>query len=304
MNRDRTLLEVFEQRYLPIRLLGCSDHCKAQYRWNIAHYGDYLGRSATLADLRDTRISAFLESLLTKGKAIATVNTVRKQLVSLWRFCAERRLTKRFPQVRRMVEPDRVPEAFTVEQLGTLIYACSQEKGEYAGIPASKWLLGIHYVWWDTAERRGATLQIRRADVDLGRATILVRAEHRKGKKRDRLYRVESDTVERLRDIWLPERELLFPYPFHFTTFYNRYKRMLKFYGLPTGRRWGPHAIRRSHASYLKKMGGDPQASLDHANPATTLLYLDPSIVDAAPPSSLLPRLVMSPPIDPPPQAA
>lgn len=296
MIRDKKLSEVFEERYLPVRLLGCSASCKNQYRWNIRRFGRFLGHEATLLDLRNTAVSRFLESLKDDGLADATVNTVRKQLVSLWRFCAERRYVKRFPQVRRLREPEREVTAFTVEQLGRLLRVCAAQPGDYCGVPASGWLLGIHHVWWDTGERRGATLKIRRADVDLDAATILVPAEFRKWRTRDRLYEIQPDTVELLRRIWLPERELMFPYPFHFTTFYNRYKKMLVAAGLPTGRRWGPHAIRRSHASYLKLAGGDPQASLDHENAKTTRLYLSPSITREVVPSSLLPRLKIAPP--------
>lgn len=295
MIRDTKLIDLFEKRYLPIRLLGCSASCKSQYRSNIRRFGRFLGHEATLRDLRNTSLSAFLESLHSDGLSDATVNTVRKQLVCLWRFAAERRYVKRFPQVRRLREPERVPTAFTVDQLATLLKGCLAQRGDYCGIPAHRWLLAIHFVWWDTAERRGATLKIRRADVNLDAGTILVRAEYRKHRTRDRLYVIQPDTVDLIRAIWLPERELLFPYPYHFTTFYNRYKRMLKAAGLPTGRRWGPHAIRRSHASYLKLFGGDPQASLDHEHAKTTKLYLAPEITGDIAPSSLLPRLKLPP---------
>jgi integrase len=51
------------------------------------------------------------------------------------------------------------------------------------------------------------------------------------------------------------------------TTLYCHLNRLLTRAGLPVDRKHKFHCMRRSHASYLTRAGGDAQDSLDHGDP-------------------------------------
>jgi integrase len=117
---------------------------------------------------------------------------------------------------------------------------------------------------------------------------LTVKAESRKGKRRDKSWRLSRETLALLDEIREPTRELIFPWPHNHATIYNRYRRLLKRAGLPHDRYRLFHCIRKSSASHLLAAGGNPTEHLGHADAATTRVYMVPSIVETASASDLL----------------
>lgn len=67
----------------------------------------------------------------------------------------------------------------------------------------------------------------------------------------------------------------------HRTTLYHHLNQILLAAGIPADRRHKFHCMRRSHASWLHRAGGDATASLGHSDPAITRkFYLDRRITD------------------------
>lgn len=184
-----------------------------------------------------------------------------------------------WPDVKPDVEPERVPRAWTVDQVARLLAACDAEPGELSGVPAGIWWRGLHLVAWDTGERIGAIRDLLWHHLDLYGRHVLVPAELRKGKRRDRLYKIAPDTVAVLSEMRSPPREKIFPWPYCRTYLWDRYDRILRRAGLPTDRTAKFHCLRRSVASHYEAAGGNATELLGHSTRSVTLAYLDPRIV-------------------------
>lgn len=281
------LLDFFETVYDPLRLRGKSELTRHHYRVQIRHFHRYLRRAPTLADLTDDGVARFL-SWFRKGRSPATVNKARNCLLAMWRLAARKTLVAVWPDVAPEPEPERVPRAWMPEELTKLFGACQLEEGEVGGVPAAKWFRCIHLCMWDTAERVHAVMALRWSDVDLANGWVIVPAEARKGKHRDKAFSLHPDTVAALREIQEPRRELVFPWPFDVSYLYVRYKKLLRRAGLPTDRKSKFHRMRKSAASYMEAAGGNATDFLDHSSRDTTKAYLDPRICHRQQASSLL----------------
>lgn len=186
----------------------------------------------------------------------------------------------KWPDNRPLKEPQRIPTAWTRDQLRTLFDTLALTPGTIDGIPACLWWVALHAVIWDTAERIGAVLQLEWEHVDLTNGRITFRAETRKGKRRDQQHQLHPDTVALLRRLKAYGADAVFPWDRCKSYVWIRYKEILKGAGLPHGRGHSFHCMRKSSASYFEASGGDATKLLDHSSRAvTTRFYLDPAIV-------------------------
>jgi integrase len=144
-------------------------------------------------------------------------------------------------------------------------------------------------VLWETAERIGAVLECRPDDLDA--PTLHVRAEYRKGRKRDRVYRLTQRTCGLLQQA--RGRHRLLEWPRSHTLLWGKYADVVARAGLGRGRHLSFHALRRSAASHYAALGGDPVQLLDHSSPRIThRWYLDRRLTDRGPaPCDVLPEL-------------
>ena len=283
-----TLQQLFDNFYRPLRLRGRSANTSRLYGCTIRSFWKWLGHEPTISDLNDLTISRFLEY---RGsiRSPYTAEKERTQLVSLWRFAADRNLVTDRPCVPPAPLPDRIPEAWSIDQLRALMQAACSTPGRIGSIPAGVWYPALITVLWETAERIGAILLCQPAD--FAPPFLHVRAEYRKGGKRDRAYRlspVACDLVTRACGAnrvfeWVGSREYL----------WTKYKDVVKRAGLPTGRKCGFHQLRRSAASHFTSLGGDAVKLLDHSSPRiTNRWYLDRRLTDREPPPcDVLPSL-------------
>lgn len=285
------LAEWFDAVYAPNRLLGGAATTQRRYHVVIRQFSRWLGHHATLADLTEDQIHGFLAAYFRTGVRAVTVNTARQHLISLARYGYGRGQVERVPEIRKLKEDRRVPQAWTIAQFSSLLVASRGCSGAVADIPARLFWETLFRLLFDSGMRIGAMLQVERTDVDLARAAVLVRPETQKQRAGQWIPFCPHGTLPLVRAIWLPQRELLFPWPFHISTFYNRLRRILKAAHLPTDRRSKCHRIRRTHASYLEAAGGNATQSLGHSSPAVTQGYLDPRICGTQRAVDLLPKL-------------
>lgn len=287
-----TLVSLLDDHYAPERLTGKSPNTVRLYKHSINAYSRHLGRSATVGDLNTKTISAFLDFLLTGTKlARATIQKDRTQLVALWNWAAKKGWLAEFPQIASVNVPDRLPDSWSDDELKALVKACEAQTGMIGDIPASQYWLALLSVVHDTAERIGALLQTAAADLDPS-GCLTVRGEHRKGSKRDKRYRLQPITVERLKAIRRPGVKLLFPWPYSYGYIFGRFGKVLDSAGLPNNRRTKFHKIRRTTASNLEAAGGNATELLDHANRSTTKKsYLNPAVLKSVQPADVLAAL-------------
>jgi integrase len=305
-----TLDQFFDEVYRPLRLRGKSPATTRLYGCTLRTFGRWLGRPAEVADLEEMTLARYLEHRAGEVAAL-TVEKERTQLVALAGLAFERRLLDVKPQCPPGPIPERVPVAWSLDELRRLLAAAADpmtfvskmgrkpifRRLDGNGTPTgdhlwrSRFFTALVSVLWESGERVGAMLE---ATVeDFSPPYLLVRAEARKGRKRDRLYRLTPatcDLVARLIDGRTAGR--IFDWQLTRTYLWSQFGRVVKAAGLD-GRRVRFHSIRRSAASHYAAAGGNAVAMLDHSSPRITARwYLDPRIADQTErPCDVLPAL-------------
>lgn len=294
------LLDVYRDRFAPQYLRGTSKHTQKLHRTTIEWFGRALEKRPTTADLTDENAARFLLWVESepgrngKPRDPRTINNRRSYLFCFWRWCARKGLTPCWPDVAPLVEPEKNPTAWKLSEISEIFRACRQAgplpvKGVGSDIPAKYWWQALHYIWWDTGERTSATLAIRMAWIDFESGILHIPAQFRKGRKKAATYRLKEKTMNMLRKIREPQRELLFDFRQSDDLFYKRYEELLQFAGLPFDRTCKPQKMRRSFATHLEVAGGNATEALDHSRRSITKKsYLDQTIIPPKTQNNLL----------------
>lgn len=290
MHEKDTLRDVCFSLYFPNRLRIQSQKTIKEYELAIRDLKKFLLRDPVVSDLTDETISRYMRWCLQKDLAPKTINERRGRLCALWNWLARRGHMAIFPTVEKLPEPESVPHAWSREEMTKLFAACRGQRGLIAGVQASIWWLGLHAIAWNCGERIGAIMALRWEWVDYETGVLRVPAKVRKAKRKSAAYRLWNETIDLLRQLEQPRRDLLFPWPYHETTLYNRYKRMRKLAGLSIDRHAAFHRMRVSHASWIDAGGGDATRALLHDSSATTQKhYLDPTVCEKPAPKLFWP---------------
>ncbi len=269
------LQEFFETIYIPLKLRGRSKETVRLYRLSLRSFEKTLGRPATLDDLTDFQLARHLGRVGAAGRAAATINKDRAQILAIWRFACQRGMLTIWPNVPAEIEPKRTPQAWLPEELQALQEAIKQEKGYVGDAKAKDFFNALFLVILDTAERIGAVMQIDWCQIQ--RNWLTIPAEHRKGKRRDRQYMLSQETMTALSKLPRTQR-LVFHWPFNRLFLWGRWGYIIKRAGLSTDRKSKFHRLRRTVASACDARDIDAQQVLDHQNRRVTEMYLDPRV--------------------------
>lgn len=286
-----TLIDFLNQTYVPARLVGKSQRTVKMYRITINAFGKWLGRPARLADLTTETVSNFLRWLMENTElSPATIEKDRVQLSALWRYAARKNILAEYPDIMPIRVPERVPDAWSNDDMQALLRSCDNTRGVIGQVEASKYWSALVCVIYDTAERISAVMQIEHSDIDRD-GWLTVRGEYRKGKTRDKRYRLRPETIARIKAMNDGTRGKVFKWPYNATYIWRKFGDVLEAAGLPNNRRTKFHKLRRTTASNFSAAGGDAQALLDHTSRRTTMRYLDPRTLKEVMPADLLPGI-------------
>lgn len=286
--------ELFESNYRPNKLRGKSANTVRLYRLSIAKLDRVLGRSAVLDDLTDATIARVMQWCLDHGRSPATANKERSQLLALWRYACRLGLLTKWPTIEPEKEPERVPQAWLVEDVQQLFAAVDKLEGVIDNTPQRIWWKALLSVTLDTGERIGALTQCEWTWLDRG--WLLVRAEARKGGRRDRRYKLSAESLSLIAQLRTKHTNLIFYWPFNRLYLWGRYKKILQAAGLPCGRKDKFHRLRKTVASVAYSSGLDAQDILDHQQKRTTQKYLDPRFTRERQASDVLAEWLRTPP--------
>lgn len=276
-----TLREAFDRLYRPKKLFGKSASTVRLYGYTFQYFAVFLGREATIDDLTDETVMSLMEWIRDRPLSLRTANKTRDQLCALWSFLAKKGIVKTFPDVPSFVEPQRSPTAWTQSQVRLLWECCAAQGGYVAGVPAGLYWLTLHSVAWDSLERIGAVKQLLKTDIRMEGSWIHFRAETRKGRRRDFTTKIHPVTTALLAKLCVcqPDEALLFPWPYHPSYFWIKYKSMRERAGLPTDREHSFHCIRKTGASFAEAAGADASKLLGHSSRTVTERhYIDVTI--------------------------
>lgn len=289
---DSTIRSHYHVLYETQRLCGKSENTRRLMRGALNRFDAFLHRPALLTDLNDATLAAFLAALAREVRP-ATVNNIRSKIVALWSFLARKSIVPNWPTVPPVTEPEIVPIAWSDAEMRCLWAASGRVAGAIGGIPAAGWLRALHSLIYDTGERISAVMSLRLADIDLAGGWVNYRARTRKGGRKANLTRVHAETVAAIAAIWLPQRELLLPWPHHLNYLYGWYARAVLIpAGLPADRLHKFHCLRRTSATRIEALGGDATKMLGHSDRRVTVkYYLDPRQIPQQFACDLLPRI-------------
>lgn len=282
------LEQFFDETYRIKKLHGKSDNTVRLYQVCFRNFAKTLGRPPMLSDLTNERVMQHMQRMLDNGRSKATANKERCQLVALWRYAAQLKLLDGWPDVPKEQEPQRTPQAWTLTDMEKLLYAAHSQKGCIGDAPAWLWWVTLLRFCLDTGERVSAMMACEWDWIDSD--SVVIRAEARKGSKRDKWTRLSTETLDLLRQLrtYTGRGRCVFAWPYCKTYLWTKYKVLLLDAGLPTGRKCGLHRARKTAASVAFQAGLDPQELLDHSDRRTTQRYLDPRFTRATQPSQIL----------------
>lgn len=282
-----TLTELLVDQYAPLK--GIEDRTITIYGFTISKWGEFLGREPTVEnDLCDElAIAKFLAHRL-RTRSVGTAAKDRCQLHALAEFAFRKGLMKTCPQMRPIRVPERVPQAWLTDEFRRLLAACDGEEGQIVGVPARLWWRAALLTCYELGERIGGILGIEWGDITP--QGIIVRAEERKGKRRD-IYRTISPECYAAIEATRTDRRLVFDWDRAYSTIWGKLGKICERAGLPNDRCSKFHRIRKTTASYAAAAGLNAQAVMDHASPLTTRKYLDPRIVQPQDIHSVLPKV-------------
>lgn len=300
-----TLYELLD-RYATLNNL--SDRTIELYKGTISRFQEFLqaesgdpARKPMVSDLDDMVVSRFLRwraktPSRNRRKIVkpASVLKDRTQLVAIWNFAARKRLAAEFPALARMRVPQRIPKAYTAEDVAKMIKAARLRPRYVGSQPAAWWWSTLIYAAYCTAERISALLSLRWSEVDLEACTIVFLADTRKGHTRDIVRQITPDLAKMLKARQKAPGELVWHWDrIHRESIWTS----LKLLCLKAGVQYrGFHGLRRAAASYTAAASGRAAATalLDHSNPRLLEHYVDPAIcppertsVDSLPPLDL-----------------
>ena len=265
---------------------------RTQYRTALNHLARHVGRSPLLTEVTKPVLQSLTKDLLERS-SVANANKVRRHLLAILRAAKADGRIAEVPPLKRLKEPRRIPQAWTIEQVGRILAVTRDLPGQVGKIRASVWWSALVLVLYDTGLRIGAAMQLRWDWLDADSGYVIVPAEAQK-QNADQVLSISGDTLRAL-DRLPARRELILPWPYdprrrEWRTLRRRLKKILAAAGLPTGRRDLFHKFRRTNASYIKAGGGNPTDQLGHSSPLVTRAYLDPTIANRQRLVDLLPR--------------
>ena len=281
-NVEGSLVHFLAETYVPQRMVGCSPGSIEQITIAIRQLGRCLGHCPMVTDLTEKNVAGFLQWTLGQGLSRAAANNRRCSLLALWRYAYRQKLLPQMPDIPKLKEYRRLPEAWTEKQFQRLVIACASTKGMVGQVRAADFWLALILVIYDSGIRHRAAMLIKREHMDLSTGWLVVPAENQKQKVEQR-FMLPEQTIGAIRKIWLPSRKLLFWWPGHSRRVWVHFHKIVTRAGLPNGRRDKFHRIRRTTATQIARVAGIDAAArqLGHSGINMTRRYIDPTGANA-----------------------
>lgn len=289
---ETPLPRVVELYVFPLNLKIQRDESRKNTRAGVRDLADFLGRIPLVSDLTDDTLIATINWFRSRNTPPATINHRIGRLKAIWNFLAKRGIVRKWPTVGKLAEPQRIPKAWTIDQLRKLYDACGEQTYPMHGVPGALWWQSIISAAWDSGERSGALLQARWEHLNES-GFLRIPAELRKGGRKIGEYQLSPHTMAQLTELRKHSRSQEIWPSGNRSTVWKRFNRILASAGLPTDRFSKFHRVRRTVASYAELRGMNATELLGHTDRSTTLAsYIDRSIAKPKQAVDVLPSIL------------
>lgn len=262
--------------YLPERPGLSNGYCKLMLA-TVRRLSTFAGRDLQLTEVNRPLLAAWARSLLASHRPASVNDSLRMIRTLLLAAYDDGRLDRPPRRVRRLPESLPPPAAWTVHEVRRLLAHLSTMPGRVGERPASDWWTALILTVYWTGCRISALLQATAADYQSGKG-LLVR--HQKN-GRSQWYPLPLSCCKAIERM-LPDSGPIWPWPYHRTWLWVRFRRCVEAAGLPCPRTYGQlfHRLRRTTASYLAAEDiGLAQRQMDHSSAELTRRsYVDPRI--------------------------
>ena len=281
------LCQFFDSIYVPQRLADSSHETVMMYRKPLDEFSRWLACDATFANLTDDSIEQFLAWLKASGRlGNPTINKYRAELLAVWNHAWRKgKVSAPVRDVGRLREVERVPEAWSTDQVQQILDAARSVSGTIGAVPARVWWPAIVLTLYDTGLRIDALMRATSIDLNRDSRWLTVRAETQK-QKADQVFRLHPETMTAIALVDAavsPHRDRLFPTNLQSPRNHlgDCYRQILLNAGLSAGRRDLFHKMRRTSATAVtRSLGIDAaQKHLGHSSVSVTRRYIDPRLV-------------------------
>jgi len=155
---------------------------EAQYDRSVRCFSTFLGKPATVDDLRPDLVNQWL-AVVAKRSAPRTVLGRKRGLTPIWNYATERQLAKPYEtrRLRRVAVPHSIVEAWSIDQVDALFAAAKMMPGHTAcGIPASILMTAVCSIAYETGIRPSDWRELTWEQVDLENRIIRI-VQHKTG---------------------------------------------------------------------------------------------------------------------------
>ena len=294
--QEGTVWDFYRTTYAPQRLIGATAEARADYERTFRFMREHFGRDLPLSELSDATTADFLGSLTKRKRNPTTVNHHRARVLAVWRTAFDLGKISALPRIKKLKANWDEPDAWDENEAARIVEAAGNlDLMPICGIPANKWWRAFLLVAYWTGLRRGSLLKLRRTDVNLDSGWLHVRPtgiKTRRGKR----FRLGPDAIAALREIWLPEREHVFPWYGCPNSTRLYFRRILQSAGIQPSQRRSmnqTHKWRRTVATIAAQRGGlaAAVALMGHSGEEMTRRYIDPTKLPGNDATQLLPAL-------------
>ena len=307
---DVTLLEFLDRVYMnKPKMAAGSANTHADYHTQVRHFTNYFHHHLRLCgqSVRDPRLSDLSEDLvegamawqLSRGRVVATANKVGRVVYALWHHAWRKQWLDAQPRCEFFPEPERVPEAWWIDEFRQIVTAARQMPGWVGGVRAALWWPALLLVVYNTGARISAMMSVRVEWVDFRRGYLSIYHNVQKDRA-DQVVVLMPETVAALEEIKPQRLDRLFDdWPYDRTdvawrSLTRHYRKILRRANLPDDRDDLFHKIRRTFATYIAAASGEVMAQqmLGHSHISVTRKYIDPRKLNQPSAKDLLPRVL------------
>jgi integrase len=281
------LRRFFDESYHPLRLADSPKASVEKYPGMLSRFGWFLACDPTFANLNDETAERWMAWMKKCGLSNATINGQRAMLLALWRHAWRKRKVAEPPRdVAKLKVSKVLPEAWSLEELGKIVNAARELRGDVAGIPAATFWPALILTLYDTGLRIDALMSAKLEAFDADSRWLKIPAKDQK-QDADQVFRLSAETAAAVAAMGV-DNEFLFPWPYDRNgghgTLINHYRVILRAAGLKAEKRDLFHKLRRTSGTFVAKTLGRvaAQQHLGHSSPSVTARYVDPRMLDAS----------------------
>ena len=188
------------------------------------------------------------------------------------------------PYLEKPHKRPKTPDPFTLDEISAWLEAAKGAKvPQIRGLSPAKWWRAIILFTFNSGFRIGTVIKLQWKMLDGNMLNIPSEAYKGGYEKKFVLSTPALEAIEPLRKLEF-RFPAIFPWPFEKHYLQVVRSRMMKVSKIPEGRRFGFHALRKAHASFLSQVNPFiAQASLGHTSLKTTIdSYIRPGSMVAA----------------------